>query len=433
MTQPSPLDLKQIQAEVLDPDTLLLEYALGQERSYLWIVSSTSIAAQELPKRTDIESVARRVYESLTARNRHVNFETPEERRARVAKADAEYNVAASALSRMILAPASALMSKKRLLIVSDGALQYLPFSALPAPDAPRQNSNRTDSVPLIAMHEVVTVPSASTLAVLRKEIAGRKPASKMIAVLADPVFGKDDERLRSVNPISKTGEQSSKEAEAHRPPAIENALTRSVRELTGDSPQVYFPRLPSTRTEAEAIVKLVPENQAQKALDFAANKNWLTDPELSNYRFVHLATHTILNSTTPALSGILLSLFDASGAEREGFLAAQEIYNLKLPVDLVVLSSCKTGLGKEIKGEGIIGITRGFMYAGAARVLVSLWDVDDESTAEIMKNLYQRMLDKQRLSPAAALRSSQVLMWKSKRWHAPYFWAAFVLQGEYK
>ena len=95
------------------------------------------------------------------------------------------------------------------------------------------------------------------------------------------------------------------------------------------------------------------------------------------------------------------------------------------------MLSGCRTGLGKEIKGEGLVGMTRAFMYAGAARVLVSLWDINDKATAEFMTRFYRAMLGKEQMRPAAALRAAQVSMWKEKQWPSPYYWAAFVLQGE--
>jgi CHAT domain-containing protein/Flp pilus assembly protein TadD len=431
LTQPQPLSLKEIQQQVLDADTLLLEYALGEERSYLWAVTTTIITAYELPKRAELEKLARRVYELLTTSNQQVKFETAAERRARIARAEAEYGAAAEELSKLILAPAAAQMNKKRLLIVSDGALQYLPFAALPRPrgSARRQLSN----VPLIASHEVVNLPSASMLAVLRKELAGRRPARKAIAVLADPVFGKDDERLKTSKSTTESGAVAPKKSEAPAASLSERPLTRSARDLGIESEELYLPRLFFSRREAEAIVSFAPEKQFKKAMDFAANKVTATDPALSQYRYVHFATHTLLNSSNPGLSGIVLSLVNPAGDEQEGFLQAHEIYNLKLPAELVVLSSCKTGLGKEVKGEGVVGIARGFMYAGAARVAVSLWDVDDEATAEMMKRFYRAMLTKPRLSPAAALRSAQVSMWRSQPWRAPYFWAAFVLQGEYK
>ncbi len=433
LAQPQPLSLKEIQQQVLDEDTLLLEYALGEERSYLWAVTTTAITAYELPKRAEIEKLARRVYASLTARNRQVNFETAVERRARIVSADAEYKATAEELSRLILAPAAAQMNKKRLLIVSDGALQYLPFAALPAPAFSGRRQSSTPYVPLIASYEVVNLPSASTLAVLRKELAGRQPAPKTIAVLADPVFGKDDERLKTSSSTVGSGTASPAKRKAQIAGLRESPLTRSARDLGIEGKELYLPRLFFTRREADSIVQFVPERQFKKAIDFIASKATATDPELSQYRYVHFATHALLNSSNPGLSGIVLSLVNPEGDEQEGFLAAHEIYNLKLPAELVVLSSCKTGLGKEVKGEGLVGITRGFMYAGAARVSVSLWDVDDEATAEMMKRFYRAMLTKPRLSPAAALRSAQVSMWRSQSWRAPYYWAAFVLQGEYK
>ena len=154
--------------------------------------------------------------------------------------------------------------------------------------------------------------------------------------------------------------------------------------------------------------------------------------PDLGQYRIVHFATHGLLDNHHPELSGIVLSLFDEHGQPKNGFLRLHDLYNLNLPVDLVVLSACNTALGKEIKGEGIVGLTRGLMYAGAARVVASLWKVEDEATAALMTRFYQKML-KEGERPAAALRAAQVEMWQQKRWRAPQHWAAFVLQGEWK
>jgi CHAT domain-containing protein len=190
--------------------------------------------------------------------------------------------------------------------------------------------------------------------------------------------------------------------------------------------------RLPATRDEAAAIVALVPEAERKLALNFDTSRAAATSDELSQYRLIHFATHGLLNSQHPELSGIVLSLVDQQGQPQDGFLRLHEIYNLKLPAELVVLSACQTGLGKEVKGEGLVGLTRGFMYAGAARVMASLWKVDDRATAALMKNFYQGMV-KDGLRPAAALRAAQVQMWKQRRWQEPYYWAAFALQGEWK
>jgi CHAT domain-containing protein len=155
-------------------------------------------------------------------------------------------------------------------------------------------------------------------------------------------------------------------------------------------------------------------------------------DPELGNYRIVHFATHGVVNNEHPGLSGILLSMVDQQGQSQNGFLRLHDIYNLELPVELVVLSACNTALGKPVEGEGLVGLVRGFMYAGARRVVASLWKVDDQATGELMSLFYQHMFEHQR-SPASALRHAQLEMWQETEWDSPFYWAAFVLQGEWR
>ncbi|HXM51101.1 MAG TPA: CHAT domain-containing tetratricopeptide repeat protein [Pyrinomonadaceae bacterium] len=439
LTQPQPLGLREIQEAVLDPDTVLLEYALGDERSYLWVVTSSSIHSFSLPPRKAVETAARHVYDLLTARNRRLKFETVEEKRVRVAKADAEYWQAATTLSRMILEPAIAQLGQKRLLIVGDGALDYVPFAALPAPlltsgrIGEKQNGQFETAgpfTPLVVEHEIVSLPSASTLAALRRDVAGRRPANKMLAVIADPVFEKDDERVRTAQRVKKRTTQSTKTA---GPPAdLSRAeVMRSAADFGEVDTGGHLSRLPFTRREANQILRLVRQSDRKQALDFDASKATAMSADLAQYKYVHFATHGFLNSRHPELSGIVLSLVDQQGAEQNGFLRANEIFNLKLPADLVVLSGCRTGLGKEIRREGLLGLTRGFMYAGAARVLVSLWSVSDEASAELMAQVYRGMLGKEHLRPSAALRAAQLAIWKDKRWQPPYYWAAFTLQGE--
>ena len=209
-------------------------------------------------------------------------------------------------------------------------------------------------------------------------------------------------------------------------------SLMRSVRSVYEVNSRSTLSRLPFSRAEAEAVGALVPTKSLLKAIDFRASRGLATGGELSNYRIVHFATHGLLNSEHPELSGLVLSLVDENGKAQDGFLRMNEIYNLQLSADVVVLSACQTGLGKEIKGEGLVGLTRGFMYAGAQRVVASLWQVDDLATAELMKRFYREML-KENLRPAAALRAAQLEMMKQKRWSSPFFWASFIIQGEWK
>jgi tetratricopeptide (TPR) repeat protein len=433
LTQPQPLSLAEIQRQVLDPETLLLEYSLGDNVSHLFVVSQTSITWFQLPRRAEIEAVTRRVRELLTAPQPRPG-DTEAKYQARIKEARDSYWSHAAALSRMLLGPAAPQLGGKRLLIVADGALQYLPFGALPAPEMERSGDKETGGqgdkraerqgdrenpqsaipIPLIVNYEIAHLPSASALAVLRRELAGRETSPKTVAVLADPVFSADDARVKS-------GTQTQSGAAA--PPE----LTRAINDVRGE-----LGRLLLTRDEAEAILSATPRTEGFGALDFRANRATATGDDLSHYRIVHFATHSLLNSEHPELSGIVLSLVDERGQPQDGFLRLHEIFNLRLPAELVVLSACQTGLGKEVKGEGLVGLTRGFMYAGAARVVASLWQVNDVATAELMNRFYRRML-KDGMRPAAALRAAQIEMWKKPQWQSPFYWGGFVLQGEWK
>ena len=408
LTQPTPLSLKEIQQQVLDSETLMLEYALGEERSYLWAITDRSIASFELPKRGEVEAAARRVYELMLVSHRRQHKR--------------ESELAAAELSRMLLWPVADRLERKRLLIVAHGALEYVPFGSLPEPASRRaeeqeSRSNPLSFTPLIANHEIVNLPSASVLDVLRRERSGRRGAENLVAAISDPVFQRDDPRVKSETKI--------------REPVRSNPMPGLVRSA-GDTGSGSFERLYFTRREAEAIIELAGARQSLKALDFDASRDTVERGRLDQYRIVHFATHGLLNSRHPELSGVVLSLVDKQGRPQDGFLRVHDIYNLKLNADLVVLSACRTALGKEIKSEGLVGLTRGFMYAGASRVVASLWDVRDEATAELMKRFYRGIL-KEGMRPTAALRAAQVSMSKEPNWQAPYYWAGFVLQGEWK
>lgn len=418
LTQPRPLTLREIQTRVLDRDTLLLEYSLGTARSYLWTVTPTEIKTYQLPKRAEIEAAARSLYELLTMPNRLYAEADLQQGGAR-SKADAkqqEMLETASRLSHMILGPAASQLGQKRLVIVADGALQYLPFAALPDPATLEQDAGNVE--PMIMRHEIVSLPSISILPTLRNEVAGRKPPPKDLVILADPVFNADDERVE-------------RNATQNRVSGVTEEAEKAGQETWVAPEGNRFGRLPGTRKEVEGILTLVPAARAKSAMGFEATHALVSGGELSQYRYVHFATHGVLDSFHPELSAVVLSLVDKDGNPQDGFLRAHEVYNLNLPADVVTLSGCETGLGKEIRGEGLIGLTRGFMYAGAARVVVSLWGVNDEATAELMVRFYTTMIKGGR-RPADALRVAQIEMFKQGRWRSPYYWAAFVLQGEW-
>jgi len=423
LVQPVPLSLPQVQQSVLDPETVLLEYSLGEERSYVWAVTRDSIKSFELPARAQIESLSRRAYELLTTSNLSVKDETVQQRQARIRLADDEFARTSATLSQMILGPVAGELQQKRIVIVADGALQYLPFPALPSPVSLKTST----PAPLIVEHEIVMLPSASALWLMREELRGRQTAPKTIAILADAVFDKDDVRLlATTKTVSRNRSKNSPEL------TVANAQTRALRSFDGlGSGRGTFGRLPFSRREADAIKSLIPEKDVMLALGFRASVATATSPELSQYRYVHFATHGLLNSEQPELSGILLSSYDEFGKRQNGFLQLHDVYNLKLSADLVVLSACETALGKDIRGEGLVGLTRGFMYAGVPRIVASLWNVDDAATAELMEMFYKAMLTEGK-RPADALRTAQVHMWQTNQWSSPYYWAAFTLQGEW-
>jgi CHAT domain-containing protein/Tfp pilus assembly protein PilF len=431
LAHPQTLTGQQVQA-LLDDDTLLLEYSLGQGSSYVWAVTPATLAVYRLPARRVIEQAVTRVRGLMTARSLRLK-ETNTQRHERLLSADAAYPEAARELSRLVLGPVAGLLTNRRIVIAGDGALQYVPFEALPAPAGKAAGDPAADAdKPLVMDHEITNLPSASVLAELRRQALQRVPPAKTVAVLADPVFDSRDERI-----MRPSTEDATSSRVAVAPTTSERSpLTRlrgwsperSPREITG----IYLDRLLWTRLEAAQIMKVTPAGAGLEALDFEASRATALSPAISQYRIVHFATHAISDSEHPERSGLVLSLFDRHGRPQNGFLGLEQIYGLNLPADLVVLSACETALGRDIGGEGLVGLVRGFMYAGATRVMASLWSVDDEVTARLMARFY-RHLELERLSPAAALRAAQIEIHNESAWSAPYYWAGFQIDGEWR
>lgn len=441
LTQPQPLKLKEIQAQ-LDSDTLLLEYSLGEERSYLWAITEETLKSYKLPKEAEIRQSALQVHQLLAARSASIGGESAMQRQQRIRKAEADLPAAAQQLSQLLLAPVAAELGNKRLVVVADGALQYVPFAMLPEPVSGSQQSvagnttaaNRlptTDHRPLIVGHEVVSLPSASALAIHRSELASRQAAPKLLAVIADPVFDRSDARCKTA--ATDASDNVTPQARSFDDQRSLEHLAEKSDDKSGLKPhRLVIPRLPFTRQEATRLLALAPKNSSFAAMDFQASNATVLAGELAQYRYVHFATHGLADTEKPWKSSLVLSMVDAEGKPQDGFLRLKDIYKLKLPAELVVLSACQTGIGKEIKGEGMEALTRGFMYAGAARVVVSLWSVNDKATSELMAKFYEKML-KDGARPAAALRAAQVEMWRQKQWQSPYYWAAFTMQGEWR
>ena len=421
LAQPESLPVAQIQ-QLLDPETLLLEYSLGKESSYVWVIAADSLSVYKLAPSEKINRLALAFHRIVSTKVPAGNIGNAKQ--TVLSNTEAHYQTTSVELSRLVLGPVAHLISGKRLVIVSDGALHFVPFSALPGPDSPH--------LPLVAEHEIVNLPSVSVLAQLRKSQEGRAKALKEVAILADPVFDTKDSRvvLRAETPLKEPGSLPT----AHMQEQIlSKALIRSATDLNlKKDGRAYLGRLIYTRKEAEAVMALAPAGKRMAALDFNASRSLASSAALSKYRIVHFATHGLLNTRHPELSGLVFSLVDEQGRPQNGFLKLQDIYNLHLPVDLVVLSGCETGLGQPFSGEGLIGLTRGFMYAGSSRVIASLWSVSDLPTSELMAKFYKALL-RDKMRPAAALRAAQIAMWKQKQWKSPYYWAAFQIQGDWQ
>lgn len=385
LLRPAPLTFAQIQSEVINAQTSLLSYSLGSPKSFAWVVTEKGLHTFELADQKTIEQAARQVLERLTS-------PTP----------DAELQPAIAELSRLVLGPLSTSIDTSRLIVIGDGALQYVPFQLL------KKSPEATE--PLIATTEIVQAPSASILALLRKEKSNRQRGTRALVAFGDAVFSRNyapaGSRARSED-ASGSGETRSEE----------------VSKLN------KLPRLFNAKRELYEIGELAGTDAAFFT-EFNATRENLLSTDLTQFRVLHLVTHGVFDANRPESSGLVLSLIDTQAKPVDGFVGLHDIFKLRAP-DLVVLSACYTALGQQQDGEGLIGMMRGFMHAGASGVVASLWQVDDRATAELMKHFYENMLQG-RMGPAAALRDAQNKIRSQSEWSSPYYWAGFSYQGDY-
>jgi CHAT domain-containing protein len=407
LTQPQPVRLTTIQKQLLDPDTLVLEYLLGEERSYLWAVSNERLHAFILPGRSEIESLVRVFNDSLS---RPPAAGTS----AQGARPDLWRNQAAK-VGRLLLAPVWSLLAGKRLLIVPDGILQYLSFPALIVCEPGQESRSR----PLIFNHEIVQLTSVTVVNMLREgggsemrrvALHPEQPEGTRVAVFADPVYGRDDPRLQGVTHRAAHPAADSQAESLPSEPAWGNAAAAQ-----------HFGRLLFSRREGEAIIGLVPHGRARAAFGFEASRSAFADGSLKSFDYIHVASHAVVDDARPELSGIVLSLVDRQGQSQDGYVRLLEIFNLDLPANLVVLSSCRSSVGKEIGGEGMASLTRGFFHAGSSRVVASLWEINDMATSGLMTDFYAGMLGPRHLRQA-----------QSSRWSHPHYWGAFAFHGDW-
>ena len=383
LLRPSPLTYAQIQSEVIDAQTSLLAYSLGSPKSFAWVLTDKELRSYELPDKETIEKASQQLLHRLTS-----------------PAAESEMQPEIAELSRLVLEPLSTNLGATRLIVIGDGALQYVPFQLL------KKSRDATD--PLITTTEIVQAPSASILALLRRERSNRERGTRALVAFGDAVF-----------------------SQAYAPPGANvNSATESSETRSEEVSKLNkLPRLFNAKRELHAIGELAGGDSAF-FVDFNATRENLLSTDLTQFRILHLVTHGVFDADHPESSGLVLSLIDTNAKPVDGFVGLHDIFKLRAP-NLVVLSACYTALGQQQNGEGLIGMMRGFMHAGASGVVASLWQVDDRATAELMKHFYANMLQG-KMGPAAALRDAQNKIRSQPEWSSPYYWAAFSYQGDY-
>nr|MDP9120828.1 CHAT domain-containing protein [Acidobacteriota bacterium] len=357
-----PVSLAEVQRELLADGSQLLLYDLGTEHSYLWLVSKDAVRTFTLAPAPDLERRAWGLHQALAGSYQRSAWFEADRRSAELADA--------------ILGPALPWLTGRRLWIVREGALLYVPFAPLRVPTA--ESGSRQ---PLVARCEISYLPSASVGVWMRRLRGSPEPSPLDIVALADPLL---DARLK---------------------------------------------RLPFSADEARTVVAAAPPTRGLALLGAEATKEILTEEKVPAARFLHLATHGFADDRYPELSGLIFSTRDERGRPRNGVLHAYEAAHLHLRSELVVLSACDSGLGASVAGEGLVGLPHAFLRAGAGKVLASLWRVNDPAAPVLMRELYQGLFH-HGLSPEAALQRAQLTLLQNPRWREPYYWAGFILIG---
>ena len=434
LTANKPLTLAEVQQSVLDDQTVLVEYALQADDSYLYAVSKSEVSLFKLPARATVERMATDLRAQLIPsrlQRRIVGIDVVDANRglgvaSSVPEDSAAFVAASNALYQAVLQPAAGIIGEKRLMVVADGALNYVPFEVL------LKSGDAGDFASLgylVKSNEIVYAPSASVVGAIKQQRA--KTDNRAVLVIADPVFNSNDARAKK-GPAAATTDAELRGL----------GIQSAVADVAGETPApaanaamegLPLARLNGTRVEADQISKLAKASggQADVWLDLEANEDNLGTRDISKYRIIHVATHGLLNAERPQFTGVVLSL--VGNKTGDGFVRTDEVFNLRLGSPLVMLSACETGLGKEKRGEGVLGLTRAFMYAGAPTVGVSLWSVADKSTADLMTDFYQRLLSTTTpTTTSGALRGAQLAMISGKKYSAPFYWAPFVLVGDW-
>lgn len=402
------LSADRVQKDLLTPDSVLIEFMLGDKRSYAWIISPKTVKVAVLPPRKEIEDQVTEYRRLLTVKVSELT----------VKRDLAAYQSASRKLYESVIGPFEKWISgSRKLLIVPDGVLAYLPFETLATSHDAASTGKKKAEAPhtslLVERFKISYIASASALAAINSRKQQPAVSRKALVAFGDPLYND----IPTTQVAAVAGEKSRK-----------RSGTFSVTSIYAER-GFEFTQLPSTRYEVMGIGNLFRPNQSKIYLGSDASEEAVKAAKLDQYRYLHFATHALIDDRLPGRSGIVLSLSDDS--KEDGILQMNEIMQLRLHADLVTLSACSTGLGKIFEGEGVVGLTRTFLYAGADSVVVSLWNVNDNATAELMKTFYTNL--NRRFSKEEALRQAKLKMLKGRQleWKHPYFWAPFILVGK--
>jgi CHAT domain-containing protein len=367
-----------------------VEYVLGEERSYIWVISGGGRKSYVLPSRRQLENMVTEWLKLVSSHGSAAGDKSAQLQHlsARLSCALLDDHVEAN---------------MERIVIVPDDGLSLLPFAALP-----ENGCSRTPGEPLLVHHQITLTPSLSVF--LHEPAAESQKFRGEVAVIADPVFDVADSRavalkIKAHNPVSQM--ESGPETGTELPRLINSgyeatAIRAAVRQATGDG-KVFL------------------------AQGFDAKLETVLSPEMQGYRIWHLATHGVYDESIPEFSGLVFTLLQRDGSPRFGFLKAHDIARLNVPAELVVLSACDSAAGENVNGEGVMGLSYAFLHAGAKQVIATLWSVDDARSRELMVAFYRELMRNGR-NTAEALRQSQLRLMRNRATSSPYFWAGFTL-----
>ena len=352
------LRLEEVQTRVLSSEELLLEYRVGRERSYLWVVSREAIHAFILPPSSEISNFTQKALISEPAHRGLEPLRVPP--------------LTLASLGEALLGPARGLLNKPRLVVIPDGALWNVPFGALSLPGT----SGVTGDVgtPLLLQHEIARAPSASSIAAIRKLSSTRQSPKQSLAI----VVGAEDSSLR--------------------------------------------PRLPGVEIETTTLMRMVPGAALFKFRQLADGPS---RARLNDFQILHFVTQAFPNRWSPAPPGGILSV---SSGTIEG-LYSVDLADLSLRAQLAVLSGCDTARSRD--GDGSDSMTGALLRVGVSQVVGSLWAVDDFATSQLMIRFYQSR--RRGRASVAALREAQLEMYRSGHQQSPYYWAGFVVDGDWR